>query len=106
MADTVRLSTIFDGTGYYYSYPGSLTTPGCNEIVTWVVMQRTRIVSQSTLDKFKVPLPPPQPHPPNVHSCLGHSSVADSVQGIAIKAQGCQGAEAVGQVPHSPTHRL
>eukprot|EP00668_Euglena_longa_P048299 GGOE01065367.1.p1 GENE.GGOE01065367.1~~GGOE01065367.1.p1 ORF type:complete len:352 (+),score=34.63 GGOE01065367.1:36-1058(+) len=49
----VTLSELFDGTGNYYAYKGSLTTPGCNEIVTWVVMQGTKPISLATLNKFK-----------------------------------------------------
>ena len=34
----------------YYTYSGSLTTPPCSEIVTWVVMQNTITASQAQLD--------------------------------------------------------
>ena len=57
MNDTVQLSTIWDGTGYYYTYAGGLTTPTCNEVVTWVVMENVKKVTQETLNKIKV-MPP------------------------------------------------
>lgn len=50
---TVTLTDLFDGTGTYYSYAGGLTTPNCNFIVTWVVMQATKTISLATLNKFK-----------------------------------------------------
>ena len=51
--------------GSILTYPGSLTTPGCNEIVTWVIISEpleisTRQVRDGEKDKFTVqPLIPP-----------------------------------------------
>jgi len=59
MNDTVQLSTIWDGTGYYYTYAGGLTTPTCNEVVTWVVMEDVKKVTQETLNKIKAAKVPP-----------------------------------------------
>ena len=50
---TVLLNDIFDGTGSYYSYRGGLTTPSCNEIVTWVVMESPKKITSASLSKFK-----------------------------------------------------
>ena len=36
-----------EANGHYYHYPGSLTTPTCNEVVTWNVMQKFMYVSSS-----------------------------------------------------------
>ena len=38
--------------GSHYRYPGSLTTPGCSEIVSWVVMAESVAVSQDQIDAF------------------------------------------------------
>ncbi len=38
--------------GSHYRYPGSLTTPGCSEIVSWVVMTESVAVSQDQIDAF------------------------------------------------------
>jgi hypothetical protein len=38
--------------GGYYSYPGSLTTPTCNPVVTWVVLANVLPITQASLDKF------------------------------------------------------
>ena len=54
MAGKAQLSTLFKPLGQYYTYAGSLTTPGCNELVTWVVMETPLVVSLATLNKFKV----------------------------------------------------
>lgn len=53
MPGTVNFNDLFDGSGAYYSYAGGLTTPGCNQQVTWVVMKTTKTISQGTLDKYK-----------------------------------------------------
>mmetsp|Transcript_14332 Transcript_14332/g.22824 ORF Transcript_14332/g.22824 Transcript_14332/m.22824 type:complete len:280 (-) Transcript_14332:41-880(-) len=37
----------------FYAYAGSLTTPGCNAVVTWVVMQKILTVTESTLNVFR-----------------------------------------------------
>lgn len=36
----------------YYTYSGSLTTPGCNEGVRWIVLQDTMTASSSSIDHF------------------------------------------------------
>ncbi len=38
--------------GSHYRYPGSLTTPACSEIVSWVVMAESIAVSQAQVDAF------------------------------------------------------
>lgn len=36
----------------YYTYSGSLTTPPCSEVVTWIVMETPLEISQKQLDVF------------------------------------------------------
>ena len=36
---------VSDANGHYYHYSGSLTTPTCNEVVTWNVMRKSIYVS-------------------------------------------------------------
>ena len=38
---------VSDANGHYYHYSGSLTTPTCNEVVTWNVMRKSIYVSTS-----------------------------------------------------------
>ncbi|EKX51935.1 hypothetical protein GUITHDRAFT_43812, partial [Guillardia theta CCMP2712] len=47
----INLNNMINTADSYYSYAGSLTTPTCNEIVTWVVLQTPRTVSKATMDK-------------------------------------------------------
>ncbi|CAB4058627.1 CA [Lepeophtheirus salmonis] len=37
----------------FYSYEGSLTTPKCNEIVTWTVFKKRHSISSGQLDEFR-----------------------------------------------------
>jgi len=37
----------------YYTYEGSLTTPTCNQVVTWVVMEKAIEISEKQLDAFR-----------------------------------------------------
>lgn len=43
--------------GSHYRYPGSLTTPGCSEIVSWVVMTGSIAVSQDQIEAFAARYP-------------------------------------------------
>jgi hypothetical protein len=43
---------LIDQSEGFYTYPGSLTTPTCNPVVTWVVMNKVAIIKSSTLDLF------------------------------------------------------
>lgn len=61
LSSSVVLTELFDGSGDFYSYAGGLTTPGCNEIVTWVVMKTPRPIKQATLNKiYKASTNPPK----------------------------------------------
>lgn len=37
----------------FWSYPGSLTTPGCGEIVEWTVIDDIQPISEAQLNEFK-----------------------------------------------------
>jgi carbonic anhydrase len=36
----------------YYTFPGSLTTPGCDEVVTWYVLKNPIELSQAQIDEY------------------------------------------------------
>ena len=43
----IKLKKFLDMTGPgYYCYDGSLTTPTCNEVVSWFVMEKAITISQ------------------------------------------------------------
>ena len=48
---SIRTHLLPEG-GSHYRYPGSLTTPGCSEIVSWVVMADSIAASQDQIDAF------------------------------------------------------
>merc|ERR1712223_1342537 len=37
----------------YYSYPGSLTTPTYNQVVSWIVMEDTVSISEAQMEQFR-----------------------------------------------------
>jgi len=43
---------MMDTSAGFYTYPGSLTTPTCNAVVTWVVLASEKTVTEATLNKF------------------------------------------------------
>lgn len=50
MIDAFKLSDLFPSdTTSFYRYSGSLTTPGCNEVVTWTVFEETIKMSASQM---------------------------------------------------------
>ena len=55
-AGTVQLSIapygLIDQSDGFYTYAGSLTTPTCNEAVTWVVMNKVSTITSAALDRF------------------------------------------------------
>jgi len=50
----VKLNEFLDVVGpSYYCYDGSLTTPTCNEVVSWTVMDKTIAISQKQINAFR-----------------------------------------------------
>jgi carbonic anhydrase len=52
LPNTIQLTELFSSTGDFYSYGGGLTTPTCNEAVTWIVMKDIKPITLVTLAKF------------------------------------------------------
>ena len=42
-----------DNTDKFFRYNGSLTTPGCNQIVVWTIFKDRVEISQSQMDAFR-----------------------------------------------------
>lgn len=51
---TVELKKFLSQVGPgYYSYDGSLTTPTCNQVVTFIIMEKAIAISQEQIDAFR-----------------------------------------------------
>jgi len=64
----------------YFRYQGSLTTPGCNEVVTWTLFKDTIKISQEQLDEFR------QVMDSNVNSMSNNYRPVQAWNGREIKA--------------------
>lgn len=53
MREKLVLGDLIDPKGAFYSYGGGLTTPGCVEIVTWIVQAKPYIISVESLELLK-----------------------------------------------------
>jgi carbonic anhydrase len=51
-ATTINVADGFENTKAYYTYPGSLTTPGCSPIVTWIVLKKRASLSEEQFRRF------------------------------------------------------
>jgi len=49
---TMKASELIDASAGFYSYAGSLTTPTCNAVVTWVVLVSVKTIKATTLSMF------------------------------------------------------
>lgn len=49
----LNLADGLTNTAAYYTYPGSLTTPPCDENVTWIVLEQPAQMSQEQFKAFK-----------------------------------------------------
>jgi carbonic anhydrase len=55
LTGTLRLLDILPNPAYYYTYPGSLTTPGCRQTVTWHVLRNIQTASGAQLQALRSP---------------------------------------------------
>ncbi|XP_047482802.1 carbonic anhydrase 1-like [Penaeus chinensis] len=54
LATPFRLSDLLPAdTSSFYRYSGSLTTPTCNEVVTWTVFENSIPISEAQIEKFR-----------------------------------------------------
>lgn len=50
--ETINLEDALTSTKSYYTYRGSLTTPPCSEVVTWLVLQEQATLSEAQFKAF------------------------------------------------------
>lgn len=53
----VNIADMFPAASNYYTYSGSLTTPPCSEIVTWIVMKEPVTASAAQIETLRAILP-------------------------------------------------
>lgn len=51
--EQINLDDVLTSKRSYYTYSGSLTTPPCSEVVTWVVLQKSAHISGEQYDAFR-----------------------------------------------------
>lgn len=51
--DSYNISDVLPASDNYFTYSGSLTTPPCSEIVTWLVMEEPVLASTSQIQHFE-----------------------------------------------------
>jgi len=51
--EEVNVADVFTNISSYYTYPGSLTTPPCSEIVTWVVLKQPTKITNEQYQAFR-----------------------------------------------------
>ncbi len=52
---SVNLAAFIEFVGpVYYTYPGGLTTPTCNEVVTWIIPEKAIPVSAKQVHRLKM----------------------------------------------------
>jgi carbonic anhydrase len=51
-SDLINVRDAFRGINHYYTYPGSLTTPPCSPIVTWIVLKEFASMSKEQFERF------------------------------------------------------
>lgn len=49
---SINGSEVFPTAKQYFTYDGSLTTPGCSEVVRWIVLKNPVTASKAQMDKF------------------------------------------------------
>jgi carbonic anhydrase len=54
---TVAPAALLPGALGYWAYAGSLTTPACAEIVTWMVLREPIAVAEADIDRFRALYP-------------------------------------------------
>ena len=53
LAGALDINNLLPTNSNYYSYLGSLTSPGCGEVVTWTVMRQTVGIYQRHVESFR-----------------------------------------------------
>ena len=53
LAKGISVKSLLPPPNVFYRYSGSLTTPSCNEVVTWTVLQQTATISEHQLNLLR-----------------------------------------------------
>jgi carbonic anhydrase len=80
----LNLASLLPHSRDYFTYPGSLTTPGCRETVTWIVMKEVQEVSGAQLEELREVMHLEQNNRPTqpLNGRVVQTNVADATPGM------------------------